>query len=272
MHCPYCTSDINDAALVCPICSRDLYLFKPLLQRLSEFEKTVEANGAEKIQALESRVKELEEELALLRQSGPKSAQMGLAAGEVEPRNFIVSAVIACVVVLGLLLTAHALIVIVFDLRPIYLRIASLLIPLPFGFAIYVWHPKRGLAAAILAALVACASVLGMSAVTGYVDNTPVLPQNLREWREFIEYAASIGFSFVTGTLLGKFRYHRRHVDPEPSRLVVFLAQLFAADESGQLGLQKMAARITQIGAAVAPAASAVASVYAGIKAVIGDS
>jgi hypothetical protein len=33
-----------------------------------------------------------------------------------------------------------------------------------------------------------------------------------------------------------------------------------------------MAARITQIGAAVAPAASAVASVYAGIKAVIGDS
>jgi len=272
MHCPYCTSDINDAALVCPICSRDLYLFKPLLQRIAEFEKLAEAGKGERIQALEARVKELEAELALLRESGPVGAAAGPPAGEAEPRNFVASAVIACAVVLASLLIAHALIVIVFDLRPLYLRIASVLIPLPFGFAMYVWHPGRGLAAALLAALVACAAVLGMSAITGYVDNTPVLPQNLREWREFIEYAASIGLSFVTGTLLGKFRYHRLHVDPEPSRLVVFLAQLFAADESGQLGLQKMVARITQIGAALAPMVSAVASVYAGIKAVIGDS
>ena len=69
MHCPYCTSDINDAALVCPICSRDLYLFKPLLQRIAEFEKLAEAGKGERIQALEARVKELEAELALLRES-----------------------------------------------------------------------------------------------------------------------------------------------------------------------------------------------------------
>ena len=25
MHCPYCTSEISDAALVCPVCTRDLY-------------------------------------------------------------------------------------------------------------------------------------------------------------------------------------------------------------------------------------------------------
>jgi len=36
--------------------------------------------------------------------------------------------------------------------------------------------------------------------------------------------------------------------------------------------LQKMVARVTQIGAALAPRVSAVTSVYAGIKAVIGDS
>ena len=32
MQCPYCTSDINDAAVVCPVCTRDLYLIKPLLE------------------------------------------------------------------------------------------------------------------------------------------------------------------------------------------------------------------------------------------------
>jgi hypothetical protein len=30
MRCPYCISEIDDAALACPHCARDLYLFKPL--------------------------------------------------------------------------------------------------------------------------------------------------------------------------------------------------------------------------------------------------
>jgi hypothetical protein len=268
MHCPYCTSDINEAALVCPVCSRDLYLFKPLLQRISDLEKLVQADNAEKTKLLESRLAALEEELAQLRRSGAEN----IPASAAKPRKFLVSALIVCIAVLALLLVAHALIIIAYDLKPLYLRVASLLIPLPFGFALYVWHPRHGWVSAFLAALVACAAVLGMSAVTGRIDHTPVLPQDLREWREFIEYSASIAFSFATGLLLGKLRYHRLHAVTKPGRLVVFLAQLFAKDEHGQLGLQKTVTRLTQIGAAIAPAASAVASVYTGIKAVIGDS
>jgi len=278
MHCPYCTSEINDAALVCPVCTRDLYLFKPLLQRIEALEKQLEANQTEKTQVLESKLAALEKELEQLRRdvpattpAGPSAIQAPLSA-PAEPRNFFVSALIAGVVAVALLMIAHALIIVVYDLKPLYLRIASLLIPLPFGFALYVWHPHRGWGSVVLAALVACAAVLGMSAVTGRIDNTPVLPQDLREWREFIEYAASIAFSFLTGLLLGKFRYHRMYVAPEPNRLVIFLAQLFAKDEHGELGVQKLVARFTQIGAGVAPAVSAVVSVYTGIKAVIGDS
>lgn len=44
MKCPYCTSEIDDKAIVCPVCSRDLMFFIPLLkksaqteQRLAEF-------------------------------------------------------------------------------------------------------------------------------------------------------------------------------------------------------------------------------------------
>ena len=278
MHCPYCTSDISDAALVCPACTRDLYLFKPLLQRIESLEKQREAHQAETVLALESRFAALEKELEDLRRGAPAPTPAEPSATPAphsiwaEPRKFFASALIAAVVTLALLLIAHALIIVAYDLKPLYLRIASLLIPLPFGFALYTWHPRRGWASAVLAVLVACTAVLGMSAVTGRVDNTPVLPQDLREWREFIEYAASIAFSLITGLLLGKLRYQRLYVAPEPNRLVVLLAQLFTTDEHGQLGMQKMVARITQIAAAVAPAGSAVVSVYTGIKAVIGDS
>ncbi len=34
MRCPYCASQIDDAALACPHCTRDLYLFRPLLARI----------------------------------------------------------------------------------------------------------------------------------------------------------------------------------------------------------------------------------------------
>jgi hypothetical protein len=175
-------------------------------------------------------------------------------------------------VTLALLLAAHALIVIVYDLKPLYLRIASLLIPLPFGFALYVWHPQRAWTSAALAALAACAAVLGMSAVTGFVDKVPVLPQDLREWREFIEYAASIAFSFATGMLLGKLRYHRMQASPEPNRLIVFVAQLMATDDKGKLNLQKTLERLTQLGTSLAPVGTAAVSIYTGIKALIGDS
>jgi len=49
-----------------------------------------------------------------------------------------------------------------------------------------------------------------MSAITSLVDSTPLLPQNLFEWREVIQYASSIGFSFITGMLLGALSLSKR--------------------------------------------------------------
>ena len=138
--------------------------------------------------------------------------------------------------------------------------------------ALYVWHPHRFWASSAIALVVACIAVLGMSAVTGHVDKVPVMPENLREWREFIEYAASITFSFVTGLFLGKLRYHQLQKPAQPSRLVVLIAQLFAKQEDGQLGVQKLITRITAIAGAAAPAVSGAVSVYTAIKAVLGDS
>lgn len=288
MHCPYCTSEISDAALVCPVCTRDLYLFKPLLQKIDALEKQLLNVATAGSKTFEERIARLEAELETLRKAPTPSVAAGAASGATgapgapvspgvtlnsSPRSYISSVLITLGVTLLLLLAAHGLIVMVYDLKPLYLRIASLLIPLPFGVALYVWHPRRFGLSVVLALITACAAVLGMSAVTGYVDKVPVLPENLRDWREFIEYAASIGLSFVTGLLLGKLRAIRTtSPNRQPSRLVLFLAQLFTTHEDGELGLQKMIARITKLVATLTPAASAAVSVYTGVKAFIGDS
>ncbi len=261
MQCPYCTSNINDAALVCPVCTRDLYLFKSLLEKIERLEKN--PNDTPAFKALEARIVLLESELAGLHPSA--------TAIEVPPpskaRSYIASTLIAFLVPMLLLLVAHFAIVILYDLKPLYLRIASLLIPLPFGFALFVWHPRRFALSAGIAFVIAAVTVLGMSAITSATDKTPVLPQDLREAREMLEYAVSIAFAFITGMLLGRLRYHHIQSKRQPSRVVVFLAQLLTTDADGQLGIQKMTVRVTKVVSALTPVGAASVSIYTGVKA-----
>jgi len=272
MLCPYCTSQISEQALVCPVCTRDLYLFKPLREKIEYLETSL--NDAPAVRALEARIATLENELAELR-SGAAAAPAAPAAAEIPlastPRNFFSSTLIAFLIPMLLMLAAHFAIVIMYDLKPLYLRLASLLIPLPFGFALFVWHPRRFAASAIIAFATAVVTVLGMSAITGAADNTPVLPQNLRETREMIEYATSIAFAFITGMLLGRWRCHRTRRNRQPSRIVMFLAQLLTSDADGQLGLQKMIAPINKIVAALTPMVTAGIAIYTGLKAFLAN-
>ena len=61
MKCPYCLSDIDSDAYVCKVCTKDLYLFKPLIQKVSDLEEKL-SNVSDR-EILESRISELEEEL-----------------------------------------------------------------------------------------------------------------------------------------------------------------------------------------------------------------
>ncbi|MFX6838615.1 hypothetical protein ABTH46_19965, partial [Acinetobacter baumannii] len=85
----------------------------------------------------------------------------------------------------------HNLVVMRFDWPQLYLRIASVIIPLPFGMAAYAFSRIGYRGAFGLGVLTAALSVLGMLSVVSYVDGTAIVPASLREWRETIEYGLS---------------------------------------------------------------------------------
>ncbi len=255
MKCPYCTSEINSGALVCPHCARDVHLVRQL---------------QEKVATLEEEVRVLKQAQAPLGTCPapalpePAQAQPPAAAGV---REWI----LLCGAPLVLLLVAHALITVVYDLNNLVLRLVSMIIPLPFGFLLML-RGRHTFGLALLAAFgMALLAVLGMSGVTALVDRVPVLPQSLREWREFIEYTASIGLSHVTGMVLGQMLRH--HIQAEREQAVRGLAKKVAQLlNSGQQNVDKiesMAKKLNDLGGSLTAAATTAASVYMGLQGVI---
>lgn len=279
MRCPYCVSEVPQAAIVCPHCTRDFYLFKPLLEQIEQLEARVFEQTQTSMRTHEARIAALERELAELKAAPPAASTSGVGeAGRgsapssvAASRSYLVSLALALGPALALLIAAHVVMLFVYDVKPLYLRFASMMIPIPFGFALLVWHPHRFRISAMGGFALAVVAVWLMLITTAYVDNVPVMPENARDVREILEYMASIGLAFLTGLLLGKLRYRRLRVSPEPSRFAVFLAELFSTDKEGELGVLRLASRIQKAVATLTPIGTGIASIYAGIKALIAD-
>ena len=286
MRCPYCASEVPQAAIVCPHCTRDFYLFKPLLERIEQLETRLLEQAQAGIVTHEGRIAALESELAALKAAQPAASGVAVAvatggqtpasgagAAPLSPvagtRRYWVSSLLAFGPALALLVVAHIVLLFVYDVKPLYLRIASILIPIPFGFALLVWHPRRFRISALGGFAMGVAAVWLMLVTTAYVDKVPVMPQSARDVQEILEYMASIGLAFLTGLLLGKLRYRQLYV-PDPNRLIVFLAELFTTDKASELGVVQLAGRIQKTVSAFAPLGAGTAAIYAGVKALIG--
>lgn len=266
MKCPYCVSDISDEASVCVHCGRDIYLFKPLLAKIEALEQQ-----AAEVPALQARIESLETQLG----QGASALADAAEAGEAQPPSLLSRLAhwaLCWLLPLALLLAAHGLIILVYDLNTLYLRLVSLLIPLPFGFLL-MFRQRHSLPATLAGAFVmALLAVLGMSWMTAQVDQVPVLPQDAREWKEVLEYAASIGFSFTTGVILGSMLRLRRQLKENAARssATLRLAKTLGKGKESAVKAQELAGKLNDMIGTITTIVTTIISVYTGLKGVLG--
>ncbi len=146
-----------------------------------------------------------------------------------------------------LLLLAHLLLIVKFDVNPLIMRFVSMLIPLPFGFCL-AWIAHLGWRVALgLGLIVGVVAVSGMAGIIGYIDEIPVMPQNTQEWRETIEYATSITLATLTGYLLAILLRNILHQQTlergRPSATAIRIAAM-AGPNVGRQALRRRAERI----------------------------
>ena len=260
MNCPYCLSEVSEEAHVCKTCSRDLYLFKPMMTKIASLEGQLASAPSQEVNDL--RIAELE---YLLDEQNRKLANRSLF-------TWIKDIALYLIVPLLLLLLAHWLIAIVYDTKMIYLRIISMILPLPFAYFLFKGHAHRLFPWFVGVVFLAIASVIGMSWITSLVDHSPVWPQNLFEWREVLEYSASIAFSFLTGMLLGGVAYgskqRRRQVG-----IINALIKIASTQSAGGVSMQSMHGlmkTLHEYGGTVVALGTTAVSIYTGLKGMIG--
>jgi hypothetical protein len=190
--------------LVCPHCTRDLAIPKPMLLRQRELEREIEALHAE--------LRGLRAERALPRAIEPPPS---------EPPALPAWPVLGWLATLGLLLGAHWLLVVRHDAALVVLRATC--IGLPFVVAL----ATPGLGRLALPLLLGGSAALGGLAVTGMswtvsrVDGTPIAPVTARDLYEMLEFGVGIALSFLAGALAQRLvrslREERRAAAARPS-------------------------------------------------------
>ncbi len=285
MRCPYCVTEISDQALVCPQCTRELYLFKPLLAKIEQLEQAIGEQAKSAVADAEARIAALEAQMAALKPLTEGGMQVELvektepaasetdAGSEADSRaqGYAMGLLQTFMPSFLLLVAAHGVLLFVYDLKPLYLRIATILIPVPFGVLLAIYYRGRFWKSVGVAFVTAVLAVWAMLFVTATIDKVPVLPQDAREFREVMEYIVSIGLAYTTGIMLGEFLPAFREKGSKPHRVFLLVARAVTPDEEGTLGIEKAAKKIDKMIKAATPAATGAASVYAGIKVFLGS-
>jgi hypothetical protein len=256
MECPFCAEAFNDEALVCKNCGRDLRLVRPLI---------------EENLTLVARIEELQLQV--------NSARAALARATAPVTFWLIHNAIYVVAPIILLIAAHFLIMAALNISPLYLRFASIVIPLPFGFA-GLWLSHHGIRWSILDGIfIGLVSVTGMLTIVAFIDHVPILPENFRDWRETLEYVVSIALANVTGTVIAVLarRMLPRRLDATgaPGPLAIIIARMIGrhvGDQAVRRRAQKIQDNFGTVATAAGALAAAAGSIYTGIRGLLGGS
>lgn len=260
MLCPFCAEEVKDEALVCKHCTRDIAIPKPILEKNTKLEKQVEE--------LTQEVAQLKRRLCRFEiQPDAKTVAPGSSLGRIAAYFFLF-----ILLPIALLLAAHYLMVIRFDVKVIYLRFVSMLLPLPFGYMLF-WKLRASIGpVAVIGCIVGLAAVLGMLAVVGVVDQVPIIPRDAREWQEAVEYALSIALATITGYMVARIVVRYLSTSPRSSGIANAVAREIASFMGPAANDKKFSERIAAIEQflnSIITVATTVGSIYAGVKGVL---
>jgi hypothetical protein len=238
---------------VCRHCTRDVSVFRALLDELqtlrqenlalqSSRSNSANAGGSEAVPCAEA---------APAPNTGPprRTWPVGVAA-------------LATVLMLGVL---HWVLFFLYDTPVVAFRILTFFVPIGAG----IWAARAGrsfwLSEWAISLLAGITSVVLMLHITHLVDGVPLWPQDLRDWRETVEYATSISLAMITG-LLAQQAYVRWQL-AQQSEATLFKWQ---RDGQGRLKLEKLTSDVQDLVSTLAPVVSGVMAVYSALKSLWG--
>ncbi len=266
--CPYCQFEIPSAATVCGYCTKELAIFKPLMSCIDEHDRELSKLKTElaEIRVLVENTKSTVHLINAESSLAENLAELAEPTLKISGAKSIIVFTLSLLLCAGMLDFLHWILLFIYDTNLLVLRIITVVLPMLVGLFVFRKIKINWFISFIGALTLGVLSVLGMLAITSFIDRVPFLPDSIRDWREVGEYSFAIACSFITGLFIENWREaHQIHI-----RKNISLSLLIERDETGKFKAPEWTEKIESLFTAAAPFISAATAIVSGVKIFIG--